>query len=425
MKKNITLYKIPQKENSKSLYNCEVLLQYADYVANKKLIKMAKKKSLKERMAEKLSASDINYLLKNAENYTIGFLTTKLGKSVKLIEKELKKHGLKPLEAVVIQNIAEEPTPEEVKVEVNVVEEPALPQIHPRKLPYMQAREFVRNHHAECTIREMAEQVGVTETSIINYLRELGLSAKPGRNFYSAEEIEYLKANSGKKPVREIAEALGRTVNNVEAKMSALKLSTRLPEHMKPYYVTEEQIEYIKKYNTIKTVPEIAKDLNILFSQVRRVRRMYGLEQPAKKTHFSQEDLAFIEQNYRLLTKREMAYYLKKTPTSIAYQMDIHNWVLTAEETKKLKSRWTKENISPPLTWTPIEEAFIRYNFGKIPFGEMANQLKTKTRSQIGKIAKALGLQVTPEYMSKFNSMNAYKGNGVLKERKQKAKSSD
>ncbi|MCU0324376.1 MAG: hypothetical protein MUF45_03860 [Spirosomaceae bacterium] len=387
---------------------------------------MAKKKSLKERMAEKLSASDINYLLKNAENYTIGFLTTKLGKPAKMIEKELKKHGLKPLDAIVIQAAAEEPAAEEAKVVVEITtgKEAETPKVHPRKQPYMKAREFVKNHHAELTIREMAEQTGVTETSIINYLKELGLSSKPGKHFFTPEDVEYLRANSGKKTVKQIADALGRSVSNVEAKMSVLKLSTRVPEHMKPFYVTQEQIEYIKKYNGIKTVPEITKDLNLPFSQVRKVRRKYGLEQPAKKTHFTQNDLAFIEQNYRLLTKREMAYYLKKTPTSIAYQMDIHNWVLTAEETKKLKSRWTKENISPPLTWTPIEEAFIRYNFGKIPFGEMANQLKTKTRSQIGKIAKALGLEVKPEHMSKFNSMNAHKGNEVLRERKQKAKSS-
>lgn len=384
--------------------------------------KMAKKKSLKERMAEKLSASDINYLLKNAENYTIGFLTTKLGKSAKLIEKELKKHGLKPLNAIVIQAAVEEPAVEEVKavVEATTAEEIEIPKVHPRKQPYMKAREFVKNNHAELTIREMAEQTGVTETSIINYLRELGLSAKPGKHFFMPEDVEYLRANSGKKTVEQIAKALGRTVGNIEAKMNALKLTTRVP---KPSNITEEQIEYIKKYNGIKTVPQIVKDLNLPLSQVRNVRRKHGLEQPAKRTHFTEDDLAFIEQNYRLLTKREMAYYIKKSPTSIAYQMDVRNWVLTAEETKLLKSRWTKENISPPLTWTPAEEAFIRHHFGKIPYGEIANRLKTKSRSQVGKIAKMLGLEVKPEHMSVFNRTNAHKANRVLSEKKQKAKS--
>ncbi len=74
----------------------------------------AKRKSLQERLQNVLTSSDINFLKRNAEKYTLMQLSAKLGKSNSLVQRNLKTLGLQALDKVEtgVEIEVEEETPE-------------------------------------------------------------------------------------------------------------------------------------------------------------------------------------------------------------------------------------------------------------------------------------------------------------------------
>ncbi len=61
---------------------------------------MAKRKSLKERLKNVLTTSDLIFLKKNAHNFTLAQLSGRLGHPANVIARELKAMGISPLEKV-------------------------------------------------------------------------------------------------------------------------------------------------------------------------------------------------------------------------------------------------------------------------------------------------------------------------------------
>lgn len=69
--------------------------------------------------------------------------------------------------------------------------------------------------------------------------------------------------------------------------------------------LSEKQLEYIKVNLLIKTMPEIANDLNVDYHAVYRAAKAMGLQR--KETQFTEHQDSFLRQWVGLMTHDELA----------------------------------------------------------------------------------------------------------------------
>jgi hypothetical protein len=348
---------------------------------------MAKRKSLKERMANVLSASDVNYLKNNGDKHPLGYLIQKLGKSGNLIVKELKKLQISPLnpadfQAVEVPILDKVPTP---KFKTNPVSNPI---------------ELIIDESQSPNPLLVTEPVRIDDT------------------IFTEKEIEFIKENYHSMYLAQIAKTLNQTKYKVLLQVKKLGL-----HEIKPKDFSAEEMDFIRKNAKNFFLIEIAQKLNKSEYLVRKFYRQEGLvSKKPYRLDFSQEELDFMQENRTILTRREIAQKLNRKYVEVRYLMDKNRWVLTPEETKALKSRWSRECRWPNNIWSAVEEAFVNYNFGKLTYKQMSEILKTKTREQIVTYCKNKGMRVSVASMSKFNAQNSIIANEVLRQKRASAK---
>ena len=84
--------------------------------------------------------------------------------------------------------------------------------------------EYLKAHYMDKTLDELADDLGVSQITITNKKRKLGLCGAKYGNKWTDEKTEYLKAHYMDKTVKELADELGVAQSTVANKKSKLGL---------------------------------------------------------------------------------------------------------------------------------------------------------------------------------------------------------
>jgi hypothetical protein len=358
---------------------------------------MPKKKSLKERMAIVLSASDKTYIKNNGDKFTLGYLIQKLGKSSTLIEKELRRLGITPLSS--IQNTSDEPLPilNGVK-EFIIQEEVIVKQIENKPLSIL-------NEVKEKVIAKQVEHEPIIIAKVDAEIEQIEIAqnesdSKISKKRFTEEEINYIRKHSAEITINKIAKHLNRSFYGVRYIISRLGLPVKIGLVRHKKILTDKDIAFIRKNHSKFFIVEIAEKINHSTKTVSDFCKTEGLKIKTREIEFTQSELDFIRENNGKILRKDMAAKLGREVHAIQYVISKFKWYESAEVAKERRSKMAYQSISPPVIWTPVEEAFVRYNFGKMPYQEMADILKTKGKRQISDYCVKNKMIVTPEMMT-------------------------
>ncbi len=415
---------------------------------------MAKRKSLKERMAAVLSASDINFLKNNAPNHPLGYLVQRLGRDAKLIEKELRRLNISPLDAVVNIPIEEpisvfQPTSnrvfnptslEKVVSPIEKVVEPVEKVVSPieknidndyivirrPKKPFSEAEvDYLKKQINNLTIAAIARNLGRSAVGVSAKAVKLGIyqinlpeNKFSGKDAITDYELAFIKENIANKSIKEIAEELDRPNATIRLKVKQLGLSHFTKGKLKP--LDNEEKEYLRKNYSKYSSKQLAEATGISKYLVEKFLNDEGIKPKKIKfervsLNFNQEELDFIRDNCKTMTRNEIAKHLNKKRLAIKYIVTKNKWGVNKEEANALRSRWSKGNKSRAPVWTAVEEAFINYNFGKLTYTKMAEILKSKTINQIVRYCVARGMRISHEIRVRLNTESSHQRKAYIR----------
>lgn len=109
-------------------------------------------------------------------------------------------------------------------------------------------------------VPELAKMFNRTNSSISKKLSKLGLKAVNKRNYWSEEELEFLKTNYNTMDKKELAKKLNRSYGVVLNKGRELGVAPKVDNI--PDKWTTEDIEYLKRWYGLKTMKLMSKTLN-------------------------------------------------------------------------------------------------------------------------------------------------------------------
>jgi len=139
---------------------------------------------------------------------------------------------------------------------------------------------------------------------------------------------------------------------------------------------TEDELEYLKKHYGKKSFEEIADALGRTVSAVQSKGPQLGLS--AQDYLWTEEEEQFLRENYLRLGAEECAKQLGRTV------MAVHG--------KIRKTGGGRPSIGPKVEWTEQELDFLRENYQRLPWGELAEKLG-RTEQAIQVRANMLGMQ--------------------------------
>lgn len=256
--------------------------------------KRTKFKSAKE---NELSVSDKTFIRNNFEKFPISALANRIGKSVELIEKFLKKENLMPDDTKTksihsVQNGEKTELESKVKFiaeneDVNVIEKRDTKINRPTNTELAERRKFIIENHKKMSIKEMAEMMNVSRFSVMHDLKVLGLEAYKTKED-SPKVVEYVKQNYRTSTNQDMAIALGLPTNIVRNICARYKLVRTVEEtqairhNWRRASVTDEQLNFIKENFGILKSSEIVEKLSISKKLYYRTLQEIGLSNAKK-----------------------------------------------------------------------------------------------------------------------------------------------
>lgn len=146
--------------------------------------------------------------------------------------------------------------------------------------------EFLRNNYDNMQASEIAEALGKTTASIQNKANKLGL--KKDTKIYTDETVQYIRDNY-KEANLTLSKALGigtKLIQKIRRDYNIPNAEKRVPfEFPEKRKWDEETVQYIKE-NYQQGNEFFAKELGLSVKTVRRIRKMFGIENPNTTTPF-------------------------------------------------------------------------------------------------------------------------------------------
>lgn len=245
------------------------------------------------------------------------------------------------------------------------------------------------------SITDMANKLNTTEMSV--YKKCLKLNLNVGKAFNNTEwtdkQIDFLIDNYTNLSNSFFCSKLNKTPKQIGRKIKELNLAgERKPNDT--FYYEKEEIEYIKnnweKMNDI----ELANNLNLLFKPIRRRtaktvagyrRQVLSLRRPIWSNlnnvgknliTWTDEEIAFLRDNFYSLSIYEIASHLNKTESSIKNKANSLGLRTFGVQGIKL----SKERL-----------AFMKNNFDKLPINQLSIKLQVPAEKVL---AKAIRLKL-------------------------------
>ena len=152
---------------------------------------------------------------------------------------------------------------------------------------------------------------GFTNKEWRDTLLGLGVIERSGRKekditFWRKEEVDYIRSNFTKQTIKVMSKKLDRSEMSVRYKMRKLGISLR---------ITPKEVAFIKNNYKEMTDKEIAEVLNkpIACIGMKRVRVGCG----RVNGEWSEKEERYLLENYRTMSDTEVAYILDRTESSV------------------------------------------------------------------------------------------------------------
>lgn len=170
--------------------------------------------------------------------------------------------------------------------------------------------DYIKDNYAIQTVKQIAEYLGKTESSIYNAIRKLGL-AKQKHKSWSVEENDFLKENYLAMTNTELAKKLNRTFNSVSAQMDRLGLVRN-----KPWSFEDEQ--YL--IDNFKNMSH--KELGAVLGRTEEAVRAkcFDMDLYKKEIPWSEFELDFLTKYYKEMSNKEISRVLNRTESAIHLQ---------------------------------------------------------------------------------------------------------
>lgn len=162
---------------------------------------------------------------------------------------------------------------------------------------------FLKERYRESSNYSLAQQLKRSASSVLLKAKALGLTkqassivpqitAKPESvNYWTKEEVKFLKENYRKIPIAKIAEKLGRTVGSVSGKIFDVKTSLKKKDSKGTYKAwSEEDLIYLKENYGKKSTKAIAKHLKRSSASVASKLNHVKKEEPSVSVADSSKD---------------------------------------------------------------------------------------------------------------------------------------
>jgi hypothetical protein len=185
------------------------------------------------------------------------------------------------------------------------------------------------------------------------------------------EEEAYLHKHYGVLLVRDIADHLGRSTDAIELKAGRLGLRRKI------HRITAAEKKWVIRNLGKISYQNMGDDIGVSAQTIQQIAHANGYRPRPHMRPWSDQDYAYLRENYGKMTAREIAVHLDRTIPTVRTLAG--NMGLT-------KKRTIKERL-----WTPAEERILRANFNRRTISEIAAMLDRTIPSINGK-AKGLGL---------------------------------
>jgi DNA-binding CsgD family transcriptional regulator/DNA-directed RNA polymerase specialized sigma24 family protein len=232
---------------------------------------------------------------------------------------------------------------------------------------------YLRRFYGTKSAIDIARILGRTEQSVRGHIHQMQLgSYRPTP--WTEDEAEYLRQHYGKVKVAELAEELGRSTDAVELKANRLGLRRKIVK------LTPAQREWIVKNLGEISYDNMARELGVGPSKVRKVALEHGYRPRPNIRAWTEEDDRYVREHYGKKTRREIAEALGRTIPLVGWRAE--KLGLTREFRDMEKTR----------PWTRTEETFLRKNYGKLTYAQIAEKLD-RTHAAVSGRAARLGLR--------------------------------
>ncbi len=226
---------------------------------------------------------------------------------------------------------------------------------------------YLARNYPRRSAEQIAKTLGRSLSSVRGQIHLQGLGSEPYER-WRAEEIELLKHEYGRMRISELARSLGRSPYAVQLKAGKLGLQRKV-RHAGP----KESAWIIARLGQV-ALDEMARQLGIPSSAVRKIAREHGYSPKAHQRRWTHAEDQLIRKQYRRMTAAEIAAALGRSPDMVSWRT--RKLGLTSSETRKL------------LRWTDEEEALLLTNAGRLSRPELAERLGRTIRAVEGRIEK-------------------------------------
>ena len=193
-------------------------------------------------------------------------------------------------------------------------------------------KEWIIRNLGTISYLNMAKRFGVSPQLVQNIAHEHGYHPKPNMRPWTEQDIEYLRRHYGIMSRKQLAEALGRTVNTVQDRACKLGLTR---QHTPSKRWSKKEEEFLRQQVGRMTKEELARKLGRSYNSVAGKIQMMGLSgsrsaggRGGKGKVWSGEEEDLLRQKYATESIEELARLLGRSVNSIRGKirmMGLHN----------------------------------------------------------------------------------------------------
>lgn len=169
---------------------------------------------------------------------------------------------------------------------------------------------FIKENYEKMTVKQLAESLNKSKSSIEYAVRKLGL-IKQVHKPWTDNECQYLIDNYEEKTSEEIGKHLNRTIHSVNSERDRLGL-------VRHESWTDDEVLYLIENFLYKTHAEIGEYLKRTEEAIRA--KCFDLKLYKKEVPWSDEEINFLKENYREMSNKEISSILNRSENAIHLQ---------------------------------------------------------------------------------------------------------
>lgn len=189
--------------------------------------------------------------------------------------------------------------------------------------------EFLSQNYCKYTNEELSVKLNRTVGSIWRKADSLGLKkdkdAQSALRIKDKDKLDFLRENYDKMSIKELAQATGWTVGNVNAKLvyhrirPVTKKTAASVTKTRRMWTKEEEDFLSNNYLTLEQ-KEIAKKLNRTIASIQKKMEYMGLKKYDRKSDWSEDEVNYLKENYLNTPIAVQMKTLQRTYLAIRYK---------------------------------------------------------------------------------------------------------